>query len=39
MFRGPFFEVRDEVLLLGESVMFGIIFQKDSFKLLKPEKS
>ena len=33
--RGPFFTSRDKILLLGEALQFGGIFQKICIKIIK----
>ena len=35
MFGGPIFEGRNEILLLGKALKFGVIFQKYKLKLIK----
>ena len=35
MFGGPIFEGRNEILLLGEALKLGVIFQKYALKLIE----
>ena len=38
VWRGPIFRGWNEILLLGEAIKFGILFQKFALKLMKKLK-